>query len=165
MFSAGAAAAAALPAELVELVEGGVSVLIGTRDEALRPECLRGVGCLVDRDRRGLRILMNERTAARTVANLRAGSPIAVCFSRPMDHRAVQIKGACRALREADVHEQAAAGRYLAAYSEALYLVGMSRAISHRMRVSPTIVAEIDVRELFHQTPGPDAGRPLAILG
>jgi hypothetical protein len=34
--------AVTLPAELVDFVESGVSVLVGTRDARLRPEAVRG---------------------------------------------------------------------------------------------------------------------------
>jgi hypothetical protein len=153
--------AVALPEELVDFLESGASMLVGTRDGALRPECLRAAGCIVDPDRSSLRVLMNAATAARTVANLEAGSPIAVTFSRPVDHRTVQVKGTCRRVRPADSNEHEVAERYLALFTEALYVVGMSRAMVRRMRVAPTVVAEIQVLELFHQTPGPGAGRRL----
>ena len=161
MPASGATVTVDLPEELVDFMEGGVSVLVGTRDAALRPECLRAAGCIVSPDRATLRVLMNEATATRTVANLRAGSPIAVTFSRPVDHRTVQVKGTCRTVRPAAPDEQAVAERYLALFAEGLYVVGMSRAIVRRLRVAPTVVAEVLVRELYHQTPGPDAGRRL----
>ena len=111
--------------------------------------------------RRSLLLLMNAATAARTVANLGAGSPIAMTFSRPVDHRTVQVKGTCLTVRPAAPHEQAAAERYLALFTEGLYVVGMARAIVRRLRVTPALVAEVLVRELYHQTPGPGAGRRL----
>jgi len=40
-----------LAKELVELIEGGVSMQLGTRDKDLRPEVLRAVGVTVGADR------------------------------------------------------------------------------------------------------------------
>jgi hypothetical protein len=151
-------AAVTLPAELVEFVESGVSALVGTRDARLRPEALRAVGCIVSKDRKVLAMLLPEMTGRRTIANLEAGSPVAVTFSRIVDHRTVQVKGTCLRVRPAAPGEQDAARRYLAAFTEALYFIGLSRAIVRRMSVEPCMVAEIDVRELFEQTPGPGAG-------
>jgi len=151
----------ALPAELVEFVESGVSILVGTRDARLRPEALRACGAIVAPDRRSITILMNELTSQRTVANLRAGSPLAVTFSRPIDYRTVQIKGPCRDVRAADAREGDAARKYLAQFCEQLYLVSISRAFTARLRVSPTLATVLEIHELFEQTPGPGAGRKL----
>ncbi|MBV8758434.1 MAG: pyridoxamine 5'-phosphate oxidase family protein [Deltaproteobacteria bacterium] len=157
MSSAGSGAVA-LPAELVDFVESGVSVLVGTRDAALKPEAQRAVGCVVRGDRRVLAVLVPEGTGARTLANLAAGSPVAVTFSRIVDHRTVQVKGACERVREASAAEIEAARRYVSAFTEALYFIGMSRAISRRLGLEPLWVVEVGVGELFEQTPGPGAG-------
>jgi hypothetical protein len=150
-----------LPAELVDFVESGVSVLVGTRDVELRPEAMRAMGCMVAKDRKVLAVLLPELTGRRTIANLEAGSPIAVTFSRIVDHRTVQVKGSSVRVRLAGPAEHEATQRYLAAFTEALYFIGVSRAAARRIRVEPCVVAELEVRELFEQTPGPGAGAPL----
>ena len=150
--------AVTLPAELVDFVESGVSVLVGTRDASLRPEAQRAVGCVVSGDRRVLAVLVPEGTGARTLANLDAGSPIAVTFSRIVDLRTVQVKGQCVGVRKASAAELEAARRYVAAFTEALYFIGMSRATARRLGVEPLWVVDVGVGELFEQTPGPGAG-------
>ena len=153
--------AVALPAELVDFVESGVSVLIGTRDANLRPEAQRAVGCVVSADRRVLAVLVPEGTGARTLANLAAGSPVAVTFSRIVDHRTVQVKGACNGVRKASAAEVETARRWVSGFTEALYFIGMSRATARRLRIEPLWVVEVVVGELFEQTPGPSAGEKL----
>ena len=153
--------AVTLPAELVDFVESGASVLVGTRDMQLRPETMRGAGCIVAQDRKSLRLLLPAITGRRTLANLEAGSPISVTFNRIHDHRSVQVKGMCLQVRPTDASEHEVVRRYLAAFTESLYFVGLSRAIVRRMRVEPCMAVEIDVRELFEQTPGPGAGARL----
>jgi hypothetical protein len=150
--------AVALPSELVEFVESGASVLVGTRDARLRPECMRAAGCVVAKDRKTLAVLLPEMTGRRTLANIETGSPVAVTFNRIVDHRTVQVKGTCVRVRAADASEHEVVRRYLSAFTESLYFVGLSRAIVRRFRVEPCVVAEVDVRELFEQTPGPGAG-------
>lgn len=150
-----------LPEELVDFVESGVSVLVGTRDGALEPETQRAVGAAVSRDRTTIQILLPELTGRRTLANLAAGSPMAVTFSRIVDHRTVQVKGACAGVRAATAQEVEAAQRYVAAFTEALYFIGMSRATARRLRIEPLWVVEVMVGELFEQTPGPSAGEKL----
>jgi hypothetical protein len=79
----------------MDLVESGVSILVGTRDEQLRPVSVRGVGARVSSDRRSVTVYLPEATSQKPVENLRANGEIAVAFSRPFDNLAVQIKGRC----------------------------------------------------------------------
>lgn len=153
--------AVGLPAELVDFVESGVSVLIGTRDVALRPEAQRAVGCVVSGDRKMVAVLVPELTGQRTLANIAAGSAVAVTFSRIIDHRTVQVKGACAGVRAASEAELEAARRYVAGFTEALYFIGMSRATARRLRIEPLHVIDVVVGELFEQTPGPSAGQKM----
>jgi hypothetical protein len=150
-----------LPRDLVDFVESGVSILIGTRDPQFRPECIRGTGAVVAADRHSITLFIPEGTGERTIANIEGGSPLAVTFSRPIDHRTVQVKGAVRAVRPTTPGEQQTAHRYLSAFVESLYAVGVSRSLSRRMRVDPCVAVEIAIGELFQQAPGPEAGNPL----
>jgi hypothetical protein len=150
-----------IPEELVDFFEGGTSILVGTCDAAQRPENARAVGARVARDRRRIEIYLNEATAARTLANLKTNPRIAVCFCRPIDHRTVQVKGRALSSRTADDSEKVVVERYLSAFVEALYLVGMTRSLTSRLGRWPSVVVELEVSELFHQTPGPGAGRRL----
>ena len=136
-------------------------MLVGTRDAAMRPEVLRASGCVVAADRTRIGVLMNVETSRRTVANVEKGGPIAITFNRPIDHRTVQVKGRVVGVRAGTAAEDDVARRYIALYSDALYLVGLSRAFVRRMRVVPCVVAEVEVAELFEQTPGPAAGKRL----
>lgn len=147
-----------LSPELVEFVESGVSLLCGTRDDQLRPDCCRAVGAIVARDRASVTVLLNPRTATRTLANLAAGGPVAMTASRPTDYRTIQLKGHASPPRPATEAEQMIAQRYLAAFTEALYLVGLQRAVVRRLRIAPAVAIEVAIAEVFQQTPGPQAG-------
>lgn len=137
-------------------------MLVGTRDAEMRPEVLRASGCIVGAERTRLDILMNVETSRRTVANVAGGGPIAITFNRPMDHRTVQVKGRCVGVRGGTPADDEVARRYIALYSDALYMIGLSRAFVRRMRVVPCMVVEVEVVEMFEQTPGPAAGKRLA---
>ena len=47
---------------------------------------------------------------------------------------------------------------YLAAYVEQLAMAGIPRAMSRRLAFWPSIAIDIDVADVFNQTPGPQAG-------
>jgi hypothetical protein len=151
----------ALPADLVEFFESGVSILVGTRDADLRPACARAIGASVRAAQRVVTIYLPEAAAARTVANLRDNHRIAVTFSRPLTHYSVQIKGACASVRPSGDEDRAAQQRYRAAYIEQLHAIGLPRTVSARIAWWPSLAVDIDVQELFIQTPGPNAGRRL----
>jgi hypothetical protein len=147
--------------ELVEFVESGLSMSIGTRDARHRPECVRVMGASVGADRATMSVYLNSLLAERTLANLADNGKIAAFLTRPVDHRAVQIKGTAIETRPGTEADRALQERYLAGFVEQLYCVMIPRAVSRRMRIWPTVVITFGVEELFMQTPGPGAGAPL----
>jgi hypothetical protein len=151
-----------LTEELVEFIESGVSLLVGTRDASLRPECLRGVGAAVSADRKRLTVYLSSATAERTLSNLEQNGEIAVSFSRIIDHRTIQAKGKVVGIRPSGPDDRLIQERYLASFVEQVYLVGLPRTITRRLRISPSVAVDFEIREMFAQTPGPGAGRRIA---
>lgn len=132
---------------------------IGTRDENLRPEVLRAVGVAVAPDRSTLTVYVPAELAERTLANLEANAELALTFSHVIDHRTVQLKGKLLSLRRSRRNERPLQERWLAAFAEQLHMVGFSRRLALRTRIWPSLALEVEVRDLFAQTPGPGAGR------
>jgi len=165
-----------LPRDLLEFFEGGVSILVGTRDAKLVPHCTRALGARViacgetddSRDSAGgcapvVRIHIPQVTAARTIENLGDNRAIAVTFSRPLTHYSIQIKGECIRLEPSDEEGRATQLRYHAAYTEQLHAVGIPRSLVQRLVWWPSVAVDIQVRDFFVQTPGPTAGRRLVM--
>ena len=151
-----------LPDELADFVESGVSILVGTADDRLRPACMRALGARISHDRASVTVFLPEATARPTLTNLAANGRIAVAFSRPLDHRSIQIKGACLGTRPASHDDRSAQERYRAAYFEQLHAVGVARSVARRIAWWPSVAVDVAVTELFEQTPGPAAGRRLS---
>ena len=152
---------ATIPEHLVELLEGGVSVLLGTRDENHRPEVARAVGASISKDRAEVTIYLHEVWGAKALANLRANGELAVGFSRPYDNLAIQLKGKCTRFVPSTESDRGVVDRYHGSYSEALYMVGFPRSLTRRFRMWPATGVTFAVRDIFVQTPGPEAGRRL----
>lgn len=150
-----------LSAEIVEFIESGVSMLVGTRDANLRSECARGLGAQVGADRSSVTVYLNDALGARTRANLEHNQQIAVAFSRPIDHHSIQLKGIATAVRKCTAADRKVQERYLAGFVEQLYWVGLPRAVTRRVRLTPSFAVTVEAQSLFLQTPGPDAGRAL----
>lgn len=148
-------------AELAEFIQSGVSVLAGTRDARLMPDAMRGMGVRVEEGGAELTVFLPAATSARAIANLRANGCIAVCFSRPSDHRSIQLKGQAVAIREADASERAAVERYRGELAQALAFVGVPISTTLRMAHWPCHAIRMRIDAVYQQTPGPGAGAPL----
>jgi hypothetical protein len=101
-------------------------------------------------------------TGARTLQYLDANPAVAVCFSRPIDHRTLQIKGRAVGVVVAPAEARPIVERYVIAFAEATHLVGLPRALSRRLTAWPAAAVRIEVERLFQQTPGPGAGGEIA---
>lgn len=154
-----------VPAQLIDIVEGGASIIVATVDARGRPETVRCAGATVAADRARVEIFIPALTGARTRANLETGSAISATICRVVDYHTVQLKGRCAGVREARPDERDLTIAYRAAFTESLYHVGMSRAVVRRLAVWPAFVVELAVQAIFEQTPGPNAGEQLAPEG
>lgn len=147
--------------DLQQLLESGVSMLVGTRDAQCRPCCMRGMGARVAAAGAELVVFLPDATSAATLANLRDNGRIAVCFSRPFDHHSVQIKGRLSDLAPATADDHAWIERYRGGLAESLAFVGLPVSTTLRIAHWPSHAARFRVEHLFVQTPGPHAGQPL----
>lgn len=151
-----------LPAEVASFITSGISVLVGTRDARLVPEATRAVGARVEAGGAEVTVFLAGATSARALANLRDNGRIAVCFSRALDHRSIQLKGPVLAIRAGDAADRADVERYVEALGVMLQEVGTPRSIVRRLARWPAHAVRFRVDEVFLQTPGPGAGAPLA---
>jgi hypothetical protein len=142
----------------VTFLESGLSLLVGTCDRDLQPEAVRAVGLRVWPGSSQLTIYLAAATSARAVANARETRQLAVTLSYPPTHRTLQIKGPVRDVREAGPAERELVDRYIEAFADNLAIVGLPRSTTRRMTRWPAFAVDIDIGEVFGQTPGPGAG-------
>jgi Pyridoxamine 5'-phosphate oxidase len=146
----------------VTFVESGLSVLVGTRDEELRPDAVRGVGIRVWPGSCRLTVFLAAATSARAVANARANGRIAVTLSHPPTHRTVQVKGTVMEVREAAADDRPLIEKYVGAFADILTIVGMPPQLTGRLNRWPAFAVDVDIAEVFAQTPGPGAGNRMS---
>jgi hypothetical protein len=147
-----------LTEELVDFVESGVSILVGTCDAKLRPHGVRAMGAVVSTDRRTITVFVPRAVADRPLADLRENLVVAATFVRPSDHQGLQFKGRLLGHRAATDTERHILERYRAALFEQLFVCGVSRATAKRYAYWPCVALEFEPDALFRQTPGPHAG-------
>lgn len=147
--------------ELASFLHSDVTLLVGTRDADLRPEGVRGFGARVEPGREELTVFVSAVGAARTLANAAANGRIAVCFTRVIDHRSIQLKGRVLEVRAARADERPLVDRHGEGLVEILGEVGVPPRLVMRMARWPAHAIRLRVEEVFVQTPGPGAGAPL----
>jgi hypothetical protein len=147
--------------EVFAFLAGGKSIVVGSRDAQLLPECARAVGLRAWPDRRHVSVFLPLATSARTLENLRDNGRIAITVSNPPDHRTVQLKGTLHALAPASEEDVEAVRAYIAQVAAVLDVLGMPAQLVSRINGLPCVRADVRVGELFLQTPGPGAGMAL----
>jgi hypothetical protein len=147
-----------IPPQLVELLQTGVSVIVGTRDSSLMPESTRAWGIVVGDSRTSVTIFLTEAVSKKTLRNLKDNGLIAISCTRPTDHVACQLKGRLRAIAPATPSEREHSRRWHREYTQELVAIGVPADLCEAWVTEPALAVEIDVMEVFHQTPGPGAG-------
>jgi len=152
-----------LTPELVEYMESGVSLLIGTRDAALRPASARGFGVEIDAAGGAATVFLPAPGSAVTLANLRDNGQIALTFSRGFDHRSVQVKGQLLSLSATDERQRLVQDRYFSSFLESLIFIGHREQMLRRVLYYPSHALHFRIESMFDQTPGPGAGRAATV--
>lgn len=147
-----------IPPQVVDLLRTGVSVIVGTRDAGLMPESTRAWGIRVAPDYKTVTIFLTEAISRKTLENLRDNGLIAISCTRPTDHVACQLKGRLRQIRPTTVRDQEDSRSWHREFSQELLAIGFSPMLSEAWITEPALAADIEVTDVFHQTPGPGAG-------
>jgi hypothetical protein len=146
--------------EQAELIGSRVSIIVGSRDAALRPHAMRALGCTLSGDRRVLTLLLPLPAAAPVLDDLRDNGRIAVVFSQPSTNRTLQLKGEDAQLLPGPADARALAARHLANFIAETGTLGLPAEVGHTLHSAEGGMAAVcfTVREAFEQTPGPHAG-------
>ena len=147
--------------EITRFLSGGVAAIVATRDDQLRPQIVRAWGISVADDGTELTLCVEAAAGSRTRANLEANGSVAATFSQPTTYRTVQIKGERVALAEPSAEQLAAVEEHLEAFGREVEQVGMPADAGRRLIDRRLVAMTLAVRELYDQTPGPNAGAPL----
>ena len=150
-----------IPASMVELLQTGVSVVVGTRDETLMPECTRAWGIRVGKDRTSVTIFLTEAISRKTLDNLKENGLIAISCTRPTDHVACQIKGRLRTIREADERDRDRIKSWHREFTGEAIAIGVPTHVCEAWITEPALAVDVEVTDVFLQTPGPGTGEKI----
>ncbi|MBN9237814.1 MULTISPECIES: pyridoxamine 5'-phosphate oxidase [Phyllobacteriaceae] len=143
---------------LIEYLHRPLMCLIAATDETGRPIAGRGVGLHVLEDRETIEVVFSAWQWPRLESSIRQTGRLAVTFVSPPDYVSFQLKGSA-AMREIAAHDLDCAGRFMAATTNVLASLGIPRSnIAPWFTDREARVARLNVREIYIQTPGPQAG-------
>jgi len=152
-----------LDADHAAFIQGGVSVIVATRNAEQVADVVRGCGCRVSRDRRRVTVLVEPSRAGTLLDDIAANGMIAVVFSQPSTHRTIQLKGSDARVVKVTAADRAIAARHLRDWSEDLCRIGYTPEFANAVRGAAPRLAAIAFTPsaAFQQTPGPGAGQPI----
>jgi len=148
--------------ELAAFLQEGVGIHIATRDAELRPNGTRALAVAVDADGLHVVVYVAGAAAARILPDLETNGQVAVGFGRPTDDRACQVKGVFLEARAATEAEHPAVSAQWDRFLGSLEQIGIPRAATRTWVTWPAVAIRFRANALFNQTPGPDAGAPIA---
>lgn len=150
-----------IPAELVDFLESGISILVGTRDAQLRPDCCQGIGARVENEHE-ITVFVAAQVLERQLPNLQDNGRAAVCFARAEDHHSIQVKGQVLEIEEATEADRPIIERYRRGLSQDLFIAGVPVRATLALAHWPARAVRVRVESIFVQTPGPGAGNAFA---
>ena len=154
-----------IDAEQARLISGGVGMSAATCRPGALPNMARCTGCRVSADRRSITLLLAATPGAALLDDVRRTSSIAAVFSQPSTHYTLQLKGTDARIVPPERGDAALVARYVDAFVAELTPFGYSETIVRAFLASmPDDIAAIEftISAAFSQTPGPQAGEPLA---
>lgn len=143
----------------------GVSVLVASRDEQLRPSVMRAMGSRIEADAGAVTVFLSRRQAAALLRDIEHCGQVAALFSQPSTHLSVQLKASRAQVRPATEADRPVLQGYLAAMEREVAVVGYPGALVRAMLASQLddlVAVSFVPEQAFEQTPGPRAGAALA---
>jgi hypothetical protein len=150
-----------IPEEALELLHGGLSLLVASCDAAGNAVCTRGVGFRVWADREHVTLFLPTATAGPVSDHLLERPRVACVLSRPHDYLTLQLKGTALAVGAASDDDRALVERFVQEFAVLIDGLGVPQSVAERIHHWPCLAVDVAVHELFRQTPGPGAGQSM----
>jgi hypothetical protein len=153
-----------LSAEMVAMVQGGVSTIASSCDAALRPSMMRAMASTITPDGRLVTVYLARKQSRQLLQDIAASGRLAVVFSQPSTNRTLQLKTRQARSRTTTAADEAIVKRYLAAMEWELTQVHIPPVLTRVMLahdMDDLVAVEFAFQDAFDQTPGPNAGAPI----
>ncbi len=149
----------------VAFIEREVAIDVAACSAQLRPSAARGFAGQVSPDRQRVTVFVRRAEATQLVQDMLSQDRIAVVFCLPETEAAIQIKGRQVAVAPANAEDSQHIEAYRKAFIDGITRLGYDPHFGAAyMAVEPgqMLAVSFTPEQIFEQTPGPAAGRPLA---
>ena len=143
-------------------LERGSSVLLASVDGKGMPACCRAIAVNSGDGFRTLTVYVPVATSREIIANVASSRRMAISVTHPLEHYSVQLKGTTTSIRLARDDEQDFVETRVLDFSDVLFEIGLPRKITRSIAHWPAFAIDVNVEQVFEQTPGPNAGNPMS---
>jgi hypothetical protein len=146
-------------------VQGGVSIVISSRDRRRVPSLSRALACRVADNRGAMQILLARAQCIQLLHDIETCGRVAVVFCQPFTHETYQIKSDDAQVLPAWERAEADHMAHAQAFADNVIPLGFSRDYAlavHAARIEDCVAIGFTPQVLYAQTPGPDAGERIA---
>jgi hypothetical protein len=153
-----------LDSEQAAFIVSGISISAASGRSGALPSLARATGCRLSDDRRTLSLLVGATASAGLLDDVRRSGMIAVVFSRPADHRTLQIKGTDARIVPTEAGDDLLAAHYVDTFVASLDALGYPGPVIRAFMTCDAedlVVVRFTPMAIFTQTPGPEAGTAL----
>jgi hypothetical protein len=151
--------------DVIRFVESGVSITAGSRDARCVPSMARVLGCRVADDGCTVQFWMVASQSAQLRLDCKTSDRLVAVFSQPSTHRTLQIKGDGVVEVAVQSDDHGVIEKHIRGFGAEVAPMGFGRVFTQAFfqhEAHDVIALRFSARELFDQTPGPEAGRKLA---
>lgn len=146
--------------ELAEFLHSGLIVYLATCSADLTPASTIGAGLRVESPRE-ITVFVARALEPPVAGNLTDGAELAVTMSHVTDHRSIQLKGRRLSDGPATEADRLFQQEYMSRLAPQMMAFGVPRSVMARLVWWPSRAIRMEVRDLYLQTPGANAGRRL----
>lgn len=139
----------------------GISLYAGTVGSDGVPVGCRAVALTSADDLSTVTLYVPMATSRDLLAGVAVTRRIAIVATHPPDHSTVQLKGTTGAVRLAEEDKRELLEDRIDGFAEVLHRLGYPLRIVRAINHWPAFAIDVNVEEIFEQTPGPNAGMPL----
>jgi hypothetical protein len=153
-----------LDATQAMFLSGPIAINVASHDADLVPSIARAYGCRISSDRRQVAVFVSTMRSRELLRDLRAGSPIAVVFTRPKTHATLQLKGTRAEILPLAPGDREIIRAYGAAFAGEIRDLGFADHFTRAMLApaeEDALAVVFTPAAMFEQTPGPVAGKRL----
>jgi hypothetical protein len=142
-------------------LENNVSVVVGSVNGQGEPSTCRALALASEDGLSTVTVYVPVSTSRDTIANIATTRYLTVVATHPLDNHSVQLKGRAATARLAREDESGLIRRGFDGFAELLNGIGIPPRVTNAVTRWPAFAIEMQVEEIYDQTPGPKAGTRL----